>query len=110
MDEPFGALDAQTRESLQDQLLQIQRSTGKTVVFITHDIEEAVYLGDRVAVLAARPGRIKRIFEIELPGRASGAEDLRSSAAFGRYRHEIWRELREPGKAELDERREAKVA
>lgn len=110
MDEPFGALDAQTREGLQDQLLQIQRSTGKTVVFITHDIEEAVYLGDRVAVLAPRPGRIKRIFEIELPGRASGAEDLRSSAAFGQCRHEIWCELRQLGRPEPSGTKETKVA
>ncbi len=61
MDEPFAALDAQTRESLQDELLRIWRRTGKTIVFITHGIDEAVYLGQRVAVMTSRPGRIKQI-------------------------------------------------
>jgi NitT/TauT family transport system ATP-binding protein len=95
MDEPFGALDAQTREALQDQLLEIQRSTRKTVVFITHDIEEAVYLGDRVGVLTARPGKIKQIFDICLSKRQpGGGEVVRSSAGYARYRHEIWLALR----------------
>ena len=58
MDEPFAALDAQTRESLQDELLRIWQATGKTIVFITHGIDEAVYLGQRVAVMTSRPGRI----------------------------------------------------
>ncbi|MFI6443442.1 ABC transporter ATP-binding protein [Kitasatospora sp. NPDC050543] len=89
MDEPFAALDAQTRESLQDELLRIWRRTGKTVVFITHGIEEAVYLGGRVAVLTSRPGRVKEVVPIELGERAAG-RDLRSSPEFARYRHEIW--------------------
>ena len=59
MDEPFAALDAQTREQLQEELLRIWRATGKTIIFITHGIDEAVYLGQRVAVLSSRPGRLK---------------------------------------------------
>ncbi len=88
MDEPFAALDAQTRESLQDELLRIWRRTGKTVVFVTHGIEEAVYLGGRVAVLTSRPGRVKRVVPIDLGGR--DVPDLRSSPEFARHRHEIW--------------------
>lgn len=67
MDEPFGALDALTRRSLQDELLRIWRSVGKTIVFVTHSIEEAVYLGSRVVILTYRPGTIKRDVTIDLP-------------------------------------------
>ncbi|MEV8511475.1 ABC transporter ATP-binding protein [Dactylosporangium sp. NPDC051484] len=88
MDEPYAALDAQTREALQEDLLSIWRRTGTTVLFITHSIEEAVYLGQRVAVMTARPGRIKRIVDIELPD--SGGGDPRSTPEFVRYRREIW--------------------
>jgi NitT/TauT family transport system ATP-binding protein len=92
MDEPFAALDAQTRESLQDELLRIWARTGKTIVFITHGIDEAVYLGQRVAVLTSRPGRIKKVVPIEL-GERTAADDARSSPQFARYRHEIWTSL-----------------
>ncbi|MDQ0372741.1 ABC transporter ATP-binding protein [Cellulomonas humilata] len=94
MDEPFAALDAQTRESLQDELLRIWRATGKTVVFITHGIDEAVYLGQRVAVMSPRPGRISDLIDIDLdpvPG-----EDVRSDPAFGRFRHRVWSALQQP--------------
>jgi NitT/TauT family transport system ATP-binding protein len=94
MDEPFAALDAQTRDGLQDELLRIWEKTGKTIVFITHGIEEAVYLGERVAVMTSRPGRIKQIVDIPLTAR-SATEDLRSDPAFARYRHEIWGLLRD---------------
>ncbi|WP_256105930.1 ABC transporter ATP-binding protein [Streptomyces sp. ODS05-4] len=89
MDEPFAALDAQTRESLQGELLRIWQRTGKTVLFITHGIEEAVYLGGKVAVMTSRPGRIKRVVPIDL-GERTAADDLRSSPEFARHRHEIW--------------------
>jgi NitT/TauT family transport system ATP-binding protein len=89
MDEPFAALDAQTRDQLQDELLRIWRATGTTVVFITHGIEEAVYLGQRVAVHSSRPGRLKALVDIDLGDRRS-TTDLRSDAAFVRYRHEVW--------------------
>uniref|UniRef100_A0AAU2JVP1 ABC-type quaternary amine transporter n=1 Tax=Streptomyces sp. NBC_00049 TaxID=2903617 RepID=A0AAU2JVP1_9ACTN len=91
MDEPFAALDAQTRESLQDELRRIWQSTGKTIVFITHGIEEAVYLGQRVAVMTSRPGRIKEVVPVSFAD-SDGllGEALRSSPEFARYRHEIW--------------------
>ncbi|MEV6097278.1 ABC transporter ATP-binding protein [Nocardia sp. NPDC051981] len=88
MDEPFAALDAQTRESLQDELLRIWRATGKTVLFITHGIDEAVYLGQRVAVLTSRPGRIKAVVDIDLD--RAGDPDIRSSERFRELRHHVW--------------------
>ncbi|MFQ3455069.1 ABC transporter ATP-binding protein [Bradyrhizobium sp. UFLA01-814] len=94
MDEPFAALDAQTRETLQGELLRIWRATGKTIIFITHGIDEAVVLGQRVAVMTSRPGRIKQIVDTPAALR-SEAEDVRSLSEFGRVRHEIWSLLRE---------------
>jgi NitT/TauT family transport system ATP-binding protein len=67
MDEPFGALDALTRESLQDELLRVWRATGKTIVFVTHDIDEAVYLADRVVVMAGAPAGIQAVQAIDTP-------------------------------------------
>ncbi|WP_327106507.1 ABC transporter ATP-binding protein [Nonomuraea glycinis] len=92
MDEPFAALDAQTRESLQEELLRIWQATGKTVVFITHGIDEAVYLGQRVAVMTPAPGRIREVVEVSFDSREG---DLRGTARFGEYRHAIWSLLRE---------------
>lgn len=92
MDEPYGALDAQTRERLQEELIDIWRRTGTTIVFITHDIDEAVYLGQRVAVMSARPGRIRKLIDIDLD-RTSG--DVRSTKEFADYRHQVWSLLRE---------------
>ncbi|WP_374423345.1 ABC transporter ATP-binding protein [Chromobacterium sp.] len=67
MDEPFGALDALTRRSLQDELLRIWQESGKTIIFVTHSIEESIYLADRVVVMTYRPGTIKRDVRVELP-------------------------------------------
>jgi NitT/TauT family transport system ATP-binding protein len=67
MDEPFGALDAQTRDGMQRELMRIAVDTRKTIVFVTHSISEAVLLADRVVVMTARPGRIKEIVPIDLP-------------------------------------------
>ncbi len=100
MDEPFAALDAQTRDGLQDELLRIWEKTGKTIVFITHGIEEAVYLGQRVAVMTSRPGRVKQILDVPLPSR-SATEDLRSDPVFAQHRHEIWSLLRDEIKREV---------
>jgi len=94
MDEPFAALDAQTRETLQGELLHIWRNTGKTIVFITHGIDEAVVLGQRVAIMTSRPGRIKQV--IDVPDELhSETDDVRSLPDFGRTRHEVWSLLRE---------------
>ncbi|MCK1797110.1 ABC transporter ATP-binding protein [Streptomyces sp. XM4193] len=95
MDEPFAALDAQTRESLQDELLRIWERTGKTIVFITHGIDEAVYLGERVAVLTSRPGRIKDVVPIELGEARAAHADLRSSPEFALHRRRLWQLLHE---------------
>jgi NitT/TauT family transport system ATP-binding protein len=95
MDEPFGALDAQTRERLQEELVAIWERTGTTVVFITHDIDEAVFLGQRVAVMSARPGRIQEVIDVDLDRRTAGDRDLRATPEFAAYRHRIWTLLRE---------------
>lgn len=94
MDEPFAALDAQTREHLQGELLRIWRRTGTTIVFITHGIDEAVVLGQRVAVMSSRPGRIKDVFEIP-PELRGDTEDVRALPAFGEVRHAVWSSLRD---------------
>lgn len=86
MDEPFAAVDAQTREALQEELLQIWEKTGKTVIFITHSIDEAIFLSDRVAVMSSNPGTVKEIIPVSLPRPRSS---VRSSEEFSRYRNRI---------------------
>ena len=93
MDEPFGSLDAQTRETMQEELTAIWERTRKTIFFVTHDIDEAVYLGDRVVVLSARPARIREEVAIELP-RPRGVA-VRKSIAFLECRNRIWDLIRE---------------
>jgi len=89
MDEPFGALDAQTREYLQEELLRIWEENKKTVVFITHNIEESIYLSDKVAVMSPRPGRIRRIIEVPFE-RPRYDSDLKATQEFTELRQEIW--------------------
>lgn len=95
MDEPFGELDAQTRELLQRELLRIWSEEEKTSVFVTHDIEEAIFLSDRIVVLSGRPGRVIR--EVEIPfDRPRYGRELRATETFGRLREEIWDVIRSP--------------
>jgi len=92
MDEPFGALDSQTRELLQEELQAIWRSRRKTVLFVTHDIDEAIFLGTRLVVFTARPGRIKADIRIEAGDRSA---NFRKSAAFFDMRARVWDLLRD---------------
>ena len=89
MDEPFGALDALTRVKLQDQLLDTWSKDRRTVMFITHDVDEAVYIAHRVIVLAARPGRLQEIINVDLPFPRN--EEIRLSPEFTEIRNNVWR-------------------
>ncbi len=93
MDEPFGALDSQTRSLMQELLLDIWQQSSKTVLFITHDIDESILLGDRVYVMTARPGRIKEMVEIDLPRPRS--VDLLTSEAFMTLKRRIMHSIHE---------------
>ncbi|SDC71622.1 NitT/TauT family transport system ATP-binding protein [Cupriavidus sp. YR651] len=93
MDEPFAALDAQTREILQGELLRIWEQTRKTIVFITHSIDEAIFLSDRIAVMTRRPGTVKAILDVPL-ARPRAAE-LRNAEAFVRLRQKAWDVLKD---------------
>jgi len=93
MDEPLAALDAQTRTIMQEELLRIWATLGKTVVYVTHSLEEALLLGDRVVLLTARPGRVSRVYPVEL-GRPRRLE-VRASPAYGALLETIWAQLRE---------------
>ncbi|MER9288803.1 ABC transporter ATP-binding protein [Mesorhizobium sp. M0510] len=101
MDEPFAALDQQTRELLQGELLRIWGKINTTVIFVTHSIDEAIFLADRVVVMTARPGAVKEIIDIDLPRPRDG--DIRASAEFNAYRARVWDVLRdEVNKAQKD--------
>ena len=92
MDEPFAALDEQARMTMGDELLRIWAATGKTIVFVTHSLTEAVYLGDEVAVMSARPGRIVDHLQVQLP--RPRTYEMLSGDTFGRLRERIWRHIR----------------
>ena len=101
MDEPFGALDAQTRVVMQEELVRLARVNPRTVLFITHSVEEAVYLADRVAVMTRRPGRIKEMIDVKAIRNAEGwnqfqrIEDVMDQESFIHLRTHIWKSLRE---------------
>jgi NitT/TauT family transport system ATP-binding protein len=104
MDEPFAALDAQNRIILQAELVRIWEETGKTVVYITHSIDEALLLGDRTVVMTAQPGRVKEI--IDIPFRhPRNVMELSATAEFGALKLAIWRILEDEvmrARAEID--------
>ncbi len=93
MDEPFGAIDAQTRELMQEELLRIWQEERKTVIFITHDLDEAVLLADRVLLMSRGPGRVREIIPVDLP-RPRFDNDVRAHPEFARVRGHLWHELR----------------
>jgi NitT/TauT family transport system ATP-binding protein len=101
MDEPFGALDAQTRVVMQEELVKLARKNPRTVLFITHAVEEAVYLADRVVIMTSRPGTIKEILDVKSIREAEGwdqhprIEDVMDLASFVHLRTRIWKSLRE---------------
>lgn len=88
MDEPFGALDAQTRETMQAELLDIHARTGKTILFVTHDLDEAVLLADRVIVM--RKGSVQEIMDVELPRPRGDLGVIRGSTEFAQTRYRLW--------------------
>jgi NitT/TauT family transport system ATP-binding protein len=94
MDEPFAALDAQNRVILQEELVRIWEQTGKTVIYVTHSIDEALLLGDRTVVMTAQPGRIKQTIDVPFP-HPRNLITLSASAEFGKMKLDIWRVLEE---------------
>ena len=103
MDEPLGALDAQTRTVMQEELLQLWEQQRKTVVYITHSIEESVLLGDRVILMTAHPGTKKATFDIPL-ARPRTLEDT-STAQFAEIQYAIWSSLRDEVRRAMEEER-----
>jgi NitT/TauT family transport system ATP-binding protein len=96
LDEPFGALDAQTREEMQELMLRLHAHEGTTVLFVTHDVEEAIYLSSRVLVFSARPGRIVRDLEVPFGRSSERRPDLKLTRGFTELKREL-RELLHPG-------------
>jgi NitT/TauT family transport system ATP-binding protein len=93
LDEPFGALDSQTRELMQDELLRLWRSTGKTILMVTHDVQEAVYLSSRVCVMSRRPGRIVQEFPVPLD-RSGSRESIVLSNDYAELHKQVWLAVR----------------
>ena len=94
MDEPFSALDVQTRALMEDELLDLWASTSASVVFVTHDLEEAIALSDRVCVMTAGPGTVKGIYDIDLP-RPRHVAEIRFEPRFVELYRDIWENLRD---------------
>jgi NitT/TauT family transport system ATP-binding protein len=103
MDEPFGALDVQTRQIMETELLGLWQETKKTVLFITHDLEEAIALADKVVVLSAGPARLKGIYDVDLP-RPRDVAEIRLSPGFMGLYTKIWADLRDEVKRQYDAR------
>jgi NitT/TauT family transport system ATP-binding protein len=103
MDEPFGALDAQTREVMHDLILHVHRLERTTIVFVTHDVEEAIYLGHRVVLMAPRPGRIDSIYDVPLP--AKREQNMKLAPEFTRLKRQLLDRIRETSgmKTDLDQ-------
>ncbi|MCZ7589120.1 MAG: ABC transporter ATP-binding protein [Gaiella sp.] len=100
MDEPFGAVDAQTRVVLQQELMEIWERTKKTVLFVTHSVDEAIFLSDRIYVFSQRPARVKAVLEVNLP-RPRSDEEIRASAEYAELHRELWSLLRREQPEEL---------
>ena len=100
MDEPFGALDAQTREVMHDLILHVFDLEKPTIVFVTHDVEEAIYLGDRVVLMAPRPGRIDTIYQVPLPNKRE--QEMKLSPAFTGLKRDILGRIRETSGMQTD--------
>jgi NitT/TauT family transport system ATP-binding protein len=96
MDEPFGSLDVQTRETLQEELSKILEQERKTMIFVTHSIDEAVFLGDRILLMTSRPGRIREILTVEIP-RPRDITRVRSDPRSVQLRTHIWDQLKRDG-------------
>ncbi len=94
MDEPFSALDVQTRDLMEGELLALWQGSGKTVVFVTHDLEEAIALADEVVVMTAGPARVKARYEVDLP-RPRDIHAVRATAEFTRLYAAMWNDLRD---------------
>lgn len=100
MDEPFAALDAQMREMLQETLLKVSQDGHRTVIFVTHSLEEAIILGDRVVTMSARPGRV--IDDLVVPFERPRDTEIRGSAEFGQVRAQLWENLRQEVQHQID--------
>ncbi|MBV9381185.1 MAG: ABC transporter ATP-binding protein [Streptosporangiaceae bacterium] len=95
MDEPFGALDVQTKAIMSNELLSLWDQTRPSVIFVTHDLEEAIALADRVVVMTAGPGTVKAVYDIDLPRPRGAVQEIRFEPRFLELHHQIWAALRE---------------
>ena len=95
MDEPFGALDVQTKAIMSNELLGLWEQTRPTVVFVTHDLEEAIALADKVVVVTASPGTVKAVYDVDLPRPRGAVQEIRFGERFQELHHQIWGALRE---------------
>src|SRR6266702_3434119 len=95
MDEPFGALDVQTKAIMSNELLQLWDQTRPSVIFVTHDLEEAIALADQVVVMTAGPGTVKAVFDVDLPRPRGAVQEIRFDSRFLELHHQIWASLRE---------------